>query len=45
VPVFDTLALGGVLAAFSLVVLAAGLIAIAVGDRISPSTTLKMGAS
>jgi putative ABC transport system permease protein len=45
VPVLDALALGGVLAAFSLVVLAAGLIAIAVGDRITPSTTLKMGAS
>jgi putative ABC transport system permease protein len=44
-PVLDALALGGVLAAFSLVVLAAGLVAIAVGDRINPSTTLKMGAS
>jgi putative ABC transport system permease protein len=45
VPVLDALALGGELAAFSLVVLAAGLVAIAVGDRINPSTTLKMGAS
>jgi putative ABC transport system permease protein len=45
VPVLDALALGGVLAAFSLVVLAAGFVAIAVGDRINPSTTLKMGAS
>ena len=41
----DALALSGVLAAFSLVVLIAGLVAIAVGDRINPSTTLKMGAS
>ena len=45
VPVLDALALGGILGAFSLVVLAAGLVAIAVGDRITPSTTLKMGAS
>jgi putative ABC transport system permease protein len=45
VPVLDALELGGVLAVFSLVVLAAGLVAIAVGDRINPSTTLKMGAS
>lgn len=44
VPVFDVALLAGVLGAFSLVVLAAGLIAVAVGDRINPSTTLKMGA-
>jgi putative ABC transport system permease protein len=44
VPVLDPLLIGAVLSVFSVVVLAAGLIAIAVGDRINPSTTLKMGA-
>jgi putative ABC transport system permease protein len=44
-PVLDAGVLTAILAAFSLVVLAAGLVAIAVGDRVTPSTTLKMGAS
>ncbi|HEY4152208.1 MAG TPA: ABC transporter permease [Pseudolysinimonas sp.] len=43
--VLDPLLLGGVLTAFTLVVLAAGLIAVAVGNRVNPSATLKMGAS
>lgn len=43
VPVIDPLLISGVLGGFSVVVLAAGVIAIAVGDRINPSTTLKMG--
>ncbi|MEP6842349.1 MAG: hypothetical protein ABJA11_02430, partial [Pseudolysinimonas sp.] len=44
VPLLDPLLLGGVLVVFSAVVLAAGLIAVAVGDRVNPSATLKMGA-
>jgi putative ABC transport system permease protein len=43
VPVIDPLLISGVLGGFSVVVLAAGVIAIAIGDRINPSTTLKMG--
>jgi putative ABC transport system permease protein len=45
IPVLDPLLLLGVLASFLIVVVASGLAAIAVGDRISPSSTLKMGAS
>ncbi|HEY4224544.1 MAG TPA: FtsX-like permease family protein [Pseudolysinimonas sp.] len=45
VPLLDPLLLAAVLAAFAAVVLGAGAVAVAVGDRISPSSTLKMGAS
>jgi putative ABC transport system permease protein len=44
VPVLDASLLGLVLGAFCLVVLASGAIAAAVGDRVNPSSTLKMGA-
>jgi len=44
VPVLDPGLLGLVLAAFCLVVLVSGAIAVAVGDRVNPSSTLKMGA-
>lgn len=44
VPVLDPALLGLVLGAFSLVVLFSGAIAVAVGDRVNPSSTLKMGA-
>ena len=44
VPVLDPALLGIVLGAFVLVVLVSGLIAVAVGDRVNPSSTLKMGA-
>lgn len=43
-PVLEPLLLGGVLTVFSIVVVAAGLIAVAVGNRVNPSDTLKMGA-
>jgi putative ABC transport system permease protein len=44
VPVLDPTLLGLVLGAFCLVVLISGTIAVAVGDRVNPSSTLKMGA-
>ncbi|MEO6114831.1 MAG: FtsX-like permease family protein [Pseudolysinimonas sp.] len=44
VPLLDPGLLGLVLGAFSLVVLISGLVAVAVGDRVNPSSTLKMGA-
>lgn len=43
-PVLDPALLGLVLGAFSVVVLLSGAIAVAVGDRVNPSSTLKMGA-
>jgi putative ABC transport system permease protein len=43
-PLLDPGLLGIVLGAFSVVVLASGIIAVAVGDRVNPSETLKMGA-
>ena len=43
-PVLDPSLLALVLGAFSLVVLVSGAIAVAVGDRVNPSSTLKMGA-
>ena len=43
-PLLDPALLGLVLGAFSLVVLVSGAIAAAVGDRVNPSSTLKMGA-
>jgi putative ABC transport system permease protein len=44
VPVLDPTLLGLVLGAFCLVVVISGAIAVAVGDRVNPSSTLKMGA-
>lgn len=44
VPVLDPTLLGLVLGAFCLVVVVSGAIAVAVGDRVNPSSTLKMGA-
>jgi putative ABC transport system permease protein len=44
VPVLDPALLGLVLGAFCLVVLISGAIAVAVGNRVNPSSTLKMGA-
>jgi putative ABC transport system permease protein len=44
VPVLDAGLLGLVLGAFSLVVLISGAVAAAIGDRVNPSSTLKMGA-
>jgi putative ABC transport system permease protein len=44
VPVLDPGLLGLVLGSFCLVVLISGAIAVAVGDRVNPSSTLKMGA-
>ncbi|MEP6842347.1 MAG: FtsX-like permease family protein [Pseudolysinimonas sp.] len=44
IPVFDPLLIFGVLCAFSVVVVASGLVAIAVDRRLNPSTTLRMGA-
>jgi len=43
--VLDPLIVGGVLIGFAFVVLVSGLIAISLGNRLSPSRTLKMGAS
>jgi putative ABC transport system permease protein len=45
VPVLDPAILLVVLASFAVVVVASGVVAIVVGNRISPSSTLKMGAS
>ena len=44
VPELDPLPLAIVLGAFAVVVALAGIVAIAVGDRVNPSATLKMGA-
>ncbi|THG30987.1 ABC transporter permease [Naasia lichenicola] len=44
-PVLDPTTIVGVLALFSMVVLGSGIVAVAIGDRIAPSTTLKMGSS
>lgn len=44
VPVLDPTLLGWVLGTFCLVILVSGAIAVAIGDRVNPSSTLKMGA-
>ena len=43
--VIDPLLLGAVVVAFAVVVAGSGLVAVLVGDRVNPSSTLKMGAS